>query len=300
MENVLQINSLTKKFGRITAVDSLNLTVEKGSVFGILGPNGSGKSTTLGMLLGVVNPASGSFKWFQGDQGHKARRRIGAILESPCFYHYLSAENNLKVVAEIKQVEPSRIDVVLDRVGLLARKNDPFRTYSLGMKQRLAIASALLSDPEVMILDEPTNGLDPQGIADIRDLIIDLANEGRTIILASHLLDEVQRICSDFVVMRLGKKIFQGKVADLNQDKTNLEVGSNDPEKLAAYLSASLFAASFRKEGSHFKLALKPGVEITDFHSDVIAKGIILNRLQANTNTLEQKFLQLLKSESNA
>lgn len=300
MDRVLEINSLTKKFGKITAVDSLDLSIDKGTVFGILGPNGSGKSTTLGMILGVVNPASGSFKWFQGEQDHKVRRRIGAILESPCFYHYLSAFNNLKVVAEIKKVDSARIDVVLERVGLISRKNDPFRTYSLGMKQRLAIASALLSDPEVMILDEPTNGLDPQGIADIRELIIDLANEGRTIILASHLLDEVQRICTDFAVLRHGKKIFQGKVADLDQDKTNVEVRSNDPDKLNAHLSASSFISSFRKEGSSFKLALKPGIEITDFHRDLITNGIVLNKLQVNTNTLEQKFLQLLKSESNA
>lgn len=300
MEKILEINSLTKKFGRITAVDSLDLSVEKGTVFGILGPNGSGKTTTLGMILGVINPVSGSYSWFNGEQGHKVRRRIGAILEYPCFYHYLSAYNNLKVVAEIKKVGVERIDGVLDRVGLLARKNDPFRTYSLGMKQRLAIASALLADPEVMILDEPTNGLDPQAIADIRELIIDLANEGRTIILASHLLNEVQRICTDFAVLQHGKKIFQGKVADLDQDKTNVEVRSNDLEKLHAHLSASPHVATFRKEGSNFKLALKPGVEITEFHRDLITNGIVLNKLQVNTNTLEQKFLQLLKSEGNA
>src|SRR5690554_3561586 len=300
MEKVLEIHSLSKKFNRVKAVDSLDLSIEKGSVFGILGPNGSGKSTTLGMLLGVINPSSGSFKWFGSAQDHRVRLRIGAILESPCFYDYLSAENNLKVVAEIKRVDKKRIDIVLDRVGLLSRKSDPFKTYSLGMKQRLAIASSLLSDPEVMILDEPTNGLDPQGIADIRELIIDLANEGRTIILASHLLDEVQRICTDFAVLRHGKKIFQGKVADLDQDKTNVEVRSNDSDKLNAHLSASSFISSFRKEGSSFKLALKPGIEITDFHRDLITNGIVLNKLQVNTNTLEQKFLQLLKSESNA
>jgi len=300
MENILEINSLSKNYGRVKAVDSLDLTVQRGSVFGILGPNGSGKSTTLGMLLGVINPVSGSYQWFDGLEGYKARRRIGAILESPCFYHYLSAENNLKVVAEIKQVDTARIDVVLERVGLLLRKNDAFKTYSLGMKQRLAIASALLSDPEVMILDEPTNGLDPQGIADIRDLIIDLANEGRTIILASHLLDEVQRICTDFAVLRSGKKIFQGKVADLNQDKTNVEVAADDDEKLLNYLTNSPFIATHRKEGSLYKLTLNADSNLTSFHSDVIAKGIVLNRLSANTNTLEQKFLQLLKSEQNA
>ena len=300
MEKVLEIQSLSKVFKRVKAVDSLDLSIEKGSVFGILGPNGSGKSTTLGMLLGVVNPSSGSFKWFDGVQDHKVRRRIGAILESPCFYDYLSAENNLKVVAEIKRVDNSRIDFVLDRVGLLSRKSDPFRTYSLGMKQRLAIASALLSDPEVLILDEPTNGLDPQGIADIRELIVQLANEGRTIILASHLLDEVQRICTDFAVLRLGKKIFQGKVEDLDQDKTHVEVASQNPEKLVAYLTNSRFVNSFRKEGSSFKLTLNPDTDITAFHSDIILNEIVLTRLSANQNTLEQKFLQLLKSESNA
>jgi len=300
MEKVLEIQSLSKKFKGIKAVDSLDLTVEKGSVFGILGPNGSGKSTTLGMLLGVINPTAGSFKWFNSTEDHRARRRIGAILESPCFYDYLSAENNLNVVAEIKRVDKSRIDIVLDRVGLLARKNDPFKTYSLGMKQRLAIASSLLSDPEVMILDEPTNGLDPQGIADIRELILQLANEGRTIILASHLLDEVQRICTDFAVLRRGKKIFQGKVEDLDQDKTHIELASKDSEKLVGYLSTSGFVNNFRKEGSVFKITLNSNVDITAFHSDIILNKIVLTRLSANQNTLEQKFLELLKSESNA
>lgn len=300
MEKVLEIQSLSKKFKGVKAVDALDLNVEKGSVFGILGPNGSGKSTTLGMLLGVVNPSSGSYKWFDGAQDHRVRRRIGAILESPCFYDYLSAENNLKVVAEIKRVDKSRIDVVLDRVGLLSRKNDPFKTYSLGMKQRLAIASSLLSDPEVLILDEPTNGLDPQGIADIRELIVQLANEGRTIIIASHLLDEVQRICTDFAVLRLGKKIFQGKVEDLDQDRTHVEVSSQNAEKLIAYLSNSRFINTFRKEGSSIKLTLNPDTDISAFHSDIISNGIVLTRLSANQNTLEQKFLQLLKSESNA
>lgn len=300
MQTVLKTQSLSKKFKGIKAVDSLDLSIDKGSVFGILGPNGSGKSTTLGMLLGVINPSSGSFKWFDGAEGHRARLRIGAILESPCFYDYLSAQNNLKVVAEIKRVDKSRIDIVLDRVGLLSRKNDPFKTYSLGMKQRLAIASSLLADPEVMILDEPTNGLDPQGIADIRELIIQLANEGRTIILASHLLDEVQRICTDFAVLRLGKKIFQGKVEDLDQDRTHVEVASVNSERLIAYLSNSPFINSFRKEGSVFKLNLNPDTDITAFHRDIISNEIVLSRLNANQNTLEQKFLQLLKSDSNA
>ena len=300
MEKVLEIQSLSKKFKRVKAVDSLDLTVDRGSVFGILGPNGSGKSTTLGMILGVINPSSGNFKWFDGVQDHRARRRIGAILESPCFYDYLSAENNLRVVTEIKRVDKSRIDIVLDRVGLLSRKNDPFKTYSLGMKQRLAIASSLLSDPEVMILDEPTNGLDPQGIADIRELIVELANEGRTIILASHLLDEVQRICTDFAVLRLGKKIFQGRVEDLDQDKTHVEVASKNQEKLISYLSNSRYISAFRKEGSSFKLTLNLDTDITAFHSDIISNEIVLTRLSANQNTLEQKFLELLKSESNA
>ncbi|HKK39099.1 MAG TPA: ATP-binding cassette domain-containing protein [Cryomorphaceae bacterium] len=300
MTSVLTISGLTKKFGRLTAVDHLELDVPKGSVFGILGPNGSGKTTTLGMILGVINPSSGSFSWFEGEKGHQVRKKIGAILEAPCFYHYLSASENLKVAATIKDAPKHRIDEVLDRVGLLSRKDDPFRSYSLGMKQRLAIGSALLSDPEVMILDEPTNGLDPQGIAEIRNLIIDLANEGRTIITASHMLSEVQRICTDFAVLRLGKKVYQGKVNELDHEKARYEIWAEDESSLTAALTDSSFILSQRKEGGVFIVTLDKDKSAADLNEYLMGRGVVLNRLIPQATSLEQRFLQILKAEDHA
>ena len=296
---VLEVTGLSKKFGKIKAVDGLNLTVEKGCVFGILGPNGSGKTTTLGMLLGVINPTAGEFNWFGSGSDHQVRKRIGAILETPCFYPNLSAEQNLRVVAKIKEVDTAVIDPILDRVGLLHRKSDRFQTYSLGMKQRLAIASALMSNPEVIILDEPTNGLDPQGIAEIRELIIGLGNDGHTILLASHLLDEVQRICTDFAVLRLGKKIYQGSVDDLLRDKSKVQLNSADPDQLEQALATNSFVSSFRKEGSTINAVLHENMDITAFHKSLIDQGVTLSMLNQTRNTLEQKFLEILKSENN-
>ena len=300
MSSVLTISGLTKKFGKLTAVNNLELEVERGTVFGILGPNGSGKTTTLGMVLGVINPTAGDFHWFDGERGHEVRKRVGAILETPCFYQYLSAEQNLRVTSEIKGTSPDRIDAVLDRVGLLGRKNDPFKTYSLGMKQRLAIGSALLSDPEVMILDEPTNGLDPQGIAEIRDLIIDLANEGRTIITASHLLSEVQRICTDFAVLRRGNKIYQGKVRELNDELARFEVDALDRTKLESVLESADFVASHRKEGDVYVVSLNPEKSAADLNLYCMDNGVTLSNLTPQTTSLEQRFLEILKTSADA
>ena len=200
MEVVLSVKNLTKRYNRIV-VDHISFDVERGNIYGILGPNGSGKSTTFGMLLTTINPTEGSWKWF-GEEGTSTEtlKKIGAIIEQPNFYPYLSAEKNLQIVAEIKEASYSRIDEVLALVGLLERKKDVFSTFSLGMKQRLAIASALLNNPEVLILDEPTNGLDPEGIIQIREIILQIAQQGITIIIASHLLDEIEKICSHVIV----------------------------------------------------------------------------------------------------
>ncbi|HAI19229.1 MAG TPA: ABC transporter ATP-binding protein, partial [Xanthomarina gelatinilytica] len=212
MEPILTINNLTKKFGFLTAVNDLSFTINKGNVYGILGPNGSGKSTTLGIVLNAVNKTSGNFKWFNGTvDTHDALKKVGAIIERPNFYPYMTAAQNLKLVCKIKGVDYAKIDEKLEVVNLLDRKDHKFSTYSLGMKQRLAIASALLNDPEILILDEPTNGLDPQGIHQIRQIIKEIANQGTTILLASHLLDEVEKVCSHVVVLRKGVKLYSGR-----------------------------------------------------------------------------------------
>lgn len=296
--NVLSIRGLSKKYGRIQAVDNLELSIPKGSVFGLLGPNGSGKSTTLGMVLGVVNPNAGSYEWLGEGSGNAIRRKIGAILEMPAFYRYMSAEANLKVVAKIKKVPNERIAEVLRRVGLYDRKDDHFSTFSLGMKQRLSIASALLPDPEVMILDEPTNGLDPEGIAEIRTLIQDLASDGRTIILASHLLDEVQKICTDFAVLKKGKKVYQGKVDDLLQNNKRLNVDSTQSAELEALLGNSELVSKFQSANSGYQVILNSDASITSFHKSIIAQGIVLSKLTMDENSLERKFLEILRTET--
>ena len=232
MKSTLKIQQLSKSFGKIKAVQKLDLEVQPGQIYGILGPNGSGKTTTLGMILDVVAPDSGSFKWFGGMPNIEARKQIGSILETPCFLPYLSAVKNLEIVAHIKEAGKDRIDDVLKQVGLYERKNDKFKTFSLGMKQRLSIGAALLSDPPVLILDEPTNGLDPQGIAEVRQLIVDIANQGKTILIASHLLDEVQKVCTRFCVLQQGVKLHEG--AEFHRRLNNVKVQrGDDPHRRA-------------------------------------------------------------------
>ena len=227
MEPILTINNLTKKFGYLTAVKDLSFTINKGNVYGILGPNGSGKSTTLGVVLNVVNKTSGEFHWFDGNTStHQALKKVGAIIERPNFYPYMTAYQNLKLVCKIKEVDYSKIDEKLRLVELIDRKDSKFSTFSLGMKQRLAIASALLNDPEILILDEPTNGLDPQQIAEMRQVLKDYAATGRTVIISSHLLAEIQQTCSHVVLMHRGQLISFGPMEEIltkNQKSQSLE-----------------------------------------------------------------------------
>ena len=216
METILSLKNLDKKYGAVHAVNNLSFDIVKGNVYGILGPNGSGKSTTLGIILNVVNRTSGEFSWFNGTQStHEALKKVGAIIERPNFYPYMTANQNLRLICKIKGITTDKIDEKLKTVNLYERRNSKFKTFSLGMKQRLAIASALLNDPEILILDEPTNGLDPQGIHQIRAIITKIAATGTTILLASHLLDEVEKVCSHVVILRKGAKIYNGRVDEL-------------------------------------------------------------------------------------
>ena len=291
---VLSTQNLHKNYGRITAVNQLNLDIEAGSVFGLLGPNGSGKTTTLGMILGVTTPSSGDFLWFEEPASHEQRKRVGSILEKPNFYPTFSAYKNLQLACKIKEVEEYRIDEVLEQVGLSERKHDPFKTYSLGMKQRLAIGSALLANPEVMILDEPTNGLDPKGIAEIRELIIDIAATGKTIILASHLLDEVQKVCSEFAVLSKGNLIHTGRVDTDFSDEVIIEVSAEDRE--------ALILASESFPDYHTHKMLKDGIELTceagsradALNKHLVQQGIYPYHLRQIKKTLEQQFMEIL------
>ena len=294
MENILTISNITKKFGYLTAVHDLSFTIEKGNIYGILGPNGSGKSTTLGMILNVVNKTSGEYAWFDGTSDtHQALKKVGAIIERPNFYPYMSAYQNLKLVCKIKDVPFTAIEHVLETVGLLDRKNSPFRTFSLGMKQRLAIASALLNDPEVLILDEPTNGLDPQGIHQIREIIKGIAQKGTTILLASHLLDEVEKVCTHVVVLRKGHKLYAGRVDEMISSFGFFEMKSNQQEALLEFVTNHPKIAKHKQDGALITAFLSDPIEVETFMKNLFDKKIILTHFVKRKESLEEQFLQL-------
>lgn len=294
MEPILTINNLTKKFGYLTAVKDLSFTINKGNVYGILGPNGSGKSTTLGVVLNVVNKTQGDFHWFDGQTStHEALKRVGAIIERPNFYPYMTAYQNLKLVCKIKGVSEDKILEKLDIVGLLDRKDSKFKTYSLGMKQRLAIASALLNDPEILILDEPTNGLDPQGIHQIREIIKEIANQGTTILLASHLLDEVEKVCSHVVVLRKGEKLYSGRVDEMISSQGFFELKTENQNDLLLLLENHRAFGKINTEDDLITAFLTEPMEAAEFNKLMFDKGIVLSHLVKRKESLEEQFLQL-------
>lgn len=295
MQKVLEINNLTKKFGAFTAVNDVSFSVEKGNVYGLLGPNGSGKSTTLGMILNVLNPTNGSWKWFGKAPDNNSLKKIGAIIESPKFYPYLTAEKNLQIVADIKEVPYAKIDEKLELVGLIARKNNKFEQYSLGMKQRLAIAGALLNDPEVLILDEPTNGLDPQGIIQIRELIQKIAEMGTTIILASHLLDEVQKVCSHVVVLKQGKMLYAGEIDNLNNSFGLFELQAENQQLLINALNQLPYFSSITEKNKHIEAKLNQEISSAELNKILFEKGVILSHLVQRKESLENQFFQLIQ-----
>lgn len=295
MEAVLSIKNLTKHFGRIKAVNNVSLEVKAGQVFGMLGPNGSGKTTTLGMLMGVVNPTAGEFTWFGEQPTHEVRKKIGAVLEHPIFYPYLSGQKNLELNAMIKQCPVTNIPKVLELVELSERKDDKYKTYSLGMKQRLAIASALLNDPTVLILDEPTNGLDPMGIAEIRELIKKIAANGKTIILASHLLDEVQKVCTHFAVLKRGNLVHIGPVDDVGKGEETVEV-SADVENLNELLLAFAGTSSIDRENGSYYVVMREGFHSKDLNKFLFDKGVVASHLLTKKKTLEKQFIEILAS----
>jgi ABC-2 type transport system ATP-binding protein len=297
VETVLSVSNLTKKFGRLTAVNNLNLEVKQGQVFGMLGPNGSGKTTTLGMLMSVVNPTAGTYSWFGELPSNQVRKKIGAVLEHPIFYPYLSGQKNLELNAMIKECPPENIPNVLALVELTDRRDDKYKTYSLGMKQRLAIASALLNDPTVLILDEPTNGLDPMGIAEIRELIKKIAANGKTIILASHLLDEVQKVCSHFAILKKGSLVHIGPVVDVSKGSETVEVYADDAN-LNDVLLRFGGTSSVARENGYFNVTLRSDFKGSDLNKFLFDNGVIADHLVTKKKSLEKMFLEIL-SEAN-
>ena len=296
METILSITNLNKRFGSVHAVKNVSLEIQKGNVYGILGPNGSGKSTTLGIVLNVVNKTSGDYSWFGGTmQTHEALRKVGAIIERPNFYPYMTARENLELVCKIKDINTVKVHEKLELVGLLERENSKFSTFSLGMKQRLAIASALLNDPEILILDEPTNGLDPQGIHQIRDIIKQIAAQGTTILLASHLLDEVEKVCTHVLVLRKGEILYSGRVNEMTSNEGFFELESDDNSVLKSVLLQHPSIDKVIDENSKVLVYLKSPLQASELNRYLFEKNIFLNHLVKRKNSLEEQFLELTK-----
>lgn len=293
MKTIIKIENLHKQFKKIHAVNNLSLEIKKGNVYGLLGPNGSGKSTTLGIILGVVSKTSGQFTWFENEFSNQdALKKIGAIIERPNFYPYMSAYDNLKVVCKIKNIPYTKINEKLELVGLIERKNSSFKTFSLGMKQRLAIASALLNDPDLLILDEPTNGLDPQGIRQIRELIQIIAKQGTTILLASHLLDEVEKVCSHVIVLRNGITLFQGTVQSMMGKQSYFEINStaNTIEFVIQQLPNLDY---FEKIDSKYILNFNTPTSSEFINEFFFKNNCTLTHLVEKKSSLEEEFLKL-------
>jgi ABC-2 type transport system ATP-binding protein len=292
---VLTVKNLTKNYGQLVALESLNLSVEAGQVFGLLGPNGSGKTTLLGILLDVLHPSSGTFMWFDGTEGEHVRRRIGAFLETPNFYPYLNADQNLSLVASIKRVSNPPLDSLLELVQLKDRRRSAFRTYSLGMKQRLALAACLVGDPDVLILDEPTNGLDPEGMVEVRHIIQKIAAQGKTIILASHILDEVEKICSHVAIIKKGKLLAAGAIGSILSDKPTVEVGATDNEKLYQFLGSTSLVKKVTRADNRLILELEPGRSPEELNRLAFEHGIVLDHLVLKRQSLEVEFLEITR-----
>ena len=292
--SILTVENLSKSYGNIKALKGINFSVPEGTIFGILGPNGSGKTTTLGIVTDILRATSGTYKLFDEVPNASHRRRIGTLLETPNFYHYLSGRKNLEIAAEIKQHGQEDIDRVLEVVDLSKRQNSKFSTYSLGMKQRLAIASTLLGNPSVLIFDEPTNGLDPVGIAEIRELLKSLARDGKTVIMASHLLDEVEKVCTHVAILKRGELITSGNVNEILSNEEIVEVAANDHQKLVAVLNLLPGKTKFTDEDKFVNLFFPVNTSnLTEINNYCFNNGVILNHLVLRKKSLEAKFFEL-------
>lgn len=292
--SVLNVENLSKNYGAIKALRGISFSVPKGSVFGILGPNGSGKTTLLGIVMGVLKATGGAFQLFDEVPNDLHRKKIGTLLETPNFYHYLSAVQNLKITAAIKGHGMEDIDRVLEMVNLAQRKDSPFSSYSLGMKQRLAIAAAMLGNPDVLVFDEPTNGLDPVGIAEIRALIMKMAQQGKTIIMASHLLDEVEKVCTHVAILKSGLLVASGTVNDIFAQEDIVELSAANMELLDSALSGLQGYREKKWKDGKIDLYYPAGqVSLESINSYCFSKGVVLNHLHMKKKSLESKFLQL-------
>ena len=293
--SVLTLQNISKSYGKIQALNKLSFDIPPGCVFGVLGPNGSGKTTLLSIILDVLKADTGNFLWFGQPGSPEQRKKIGSLLETPNFYHYLSAVNNLKITNSISgRGSADAIEDVLQKVNLYERRNSRFSSYSLGMKQRLAIAAALLGEPKVLVLDEPTNGLDPVGIAEIRELMIALNKQGHTIIMASHLLDEVEKVCTHVAILKRGELITTGHVNDVLVDDDIVEIGADNMDELAAAVYNYRQDIKVTRDENKIQLILPKGTaKLDEINSYCFSKDIALNHLLFKKKRLEAKFFEL-------
>lgn len=302
MSSILTIDKISKSYGSIKALDNVSFEVPKGSVFGILGPNGSGKTTLLGIVMDILKASSGAYLWNGEPGSEKTRQRIGTLLETPNFYHYLSGERNLIIAAEIKQRGREDISRVLDIVNLKQRKDSKFSTYSLGMKQRLAIASTLLGNPDILVFDEPTNGLDPAGIAEIRTLMKDLNRQGKTIIMASHILDEVEKVCTHVAIIQKGHLKAVGSVQDILDAKSTMqviiEISADDLTSLQQVVQEMPGVLSTEAVENYLQVVCGDGITATQINRHCFEKGIVLSRLNMKRKSLESTFLEMTGTKS--
>ncbi len=291
---ILTVENISKNYGKIQALKAVSFSVPKGCVYGILGPNGSGKTTLLGIIMNVLKATSGTYKLFDEVATDAHRKKIGTLLETPNFYHYLSAVRNLKISAAIKEHGEEDIENVLNTVDLYKRKDSPFSTFSLGMKQRLAIGAALLGNPDVLVFDEPTNGLDPVGIAEIRILIKELSAKGKTIIMASHLLDEVEKVCTHVAILKQGSLLASGTVKDVFQESDIVQLAAADKEKLRCILAELNNFLRLDEVGGNLELSYESGTaNLEEINRYCFDKGIVLSHLQIKKSNFESKFLEL-------
>lgn len=295
MEKVLQINNLTKNYGNLQAVKNVSFNVNKGDIYGILGPNGSGKTTTLAVVLGILNANGGSYQWFDEPFSKLARRRIGSLIETPNFYPYLTLWENLKIVAKIKDAPDADINHALGVANLLQRKHTKFGHLSLGMKQRMSMAAVLIGNPEVLVLDEPTNGLDPEGFAEVRNIIQGQAREGKTIILASHILDEVEKVCSHVAILKTGELIANGRVGELLSSDETVIIHSEKIGELEEKIKESNIAKNVFYQDEDLAVVLNNNLNSSDLNKFCFEQGFSLSKILVQKQSLEDQFLQLVK-----
>ena len=295
---ILTVENLHKNYGYIKALKGVSFTVPEGAVFGILGPNGSGKTTLLGIIMNIIKATSGSFKLFDEVPTENHRKKIGTLLETPNFYHYLNADQNLRIAAAIKGRGKDDIERVLKMVDLEQRRTSRFRTYSLGMKQRLALASCMLGNPDVLVFDEPTNGLDPVGIAETRELIKKLNKEGKTIIMASHMLDEVEKVCTHVAILQKGTLITHGHVDEILVHEDIVEISAADLDRLKQILQNYPKRTQLLLNDQYVELLFPAGsASLEAINQYCYEKGCVLNHLRLRKKSLEAKFFELTQTK---